>query len=88
MNDNSNDRNPIAIDSKSIEYDLNENQSRSKSDSTVSDIGFKNKMALAWTTLKDKSIHSFFQAHKLVRFCPNRPWVPPLKRVIEKMKTE
>ena len=41
------------IDSKSIEDDDICIQSRSLPDPTVSDIDFKNKMALVWTTLKN-----------------------------------
>ena len=43
----------ISIDSKSIEYDVIEIQSRSISDPTFSDIDFKNKMAWVWFTLKN-----------------------------------
>jgi len=42
----------MSNDSKSIEYDVIEIQSRSVSDPALSDIGFKNKMAWVWTTLK------------------------------------
>ena len=38
--------------SKSIEYDVIENQNRSLSDPTLSAIDFKNKIAWVWTTLK------------------------------------
>ena len=40
------------IDSKSIEDDVIQIQSRSMSDPTFSDIEFKIKMAWIWTTLK------------------------------------
>ena len=42
----------ISIDSKSIEYDVIEIQSRSMSDPTLSDNDFKNRMTWVWTTLK------------------------------------
>ena len=50
----------ISIDSKSIEYDVIEIQSRSMSDPTFSDIDFKNKMAWVWTTLKDTLVSDFW----------------------------
>ena len=40
------------INLKTIEDDVIQIQSRSMSDPTLSDIHFKNKMALVWTTLK------------------------------------
>ena len=42
----------FSIDPKSIEYLVIEIQSRSISDPTLSDIDFKNKMAMVWATLK------------------------------------
>ena len=44
------------IDSQSIEDDVIRIQSRSMSDPTLSDIDFKNKMALAYTTVKQIGI--------------------------------
>ena len=43
----------ISINRKSIEYDVIEIQSRSLSDPTLSDINFKNKMALVRPTLNN-----------------------------------
>ena len=42
----------MMIVSKLIEHDFIQSQSRSMSDPALSDIDFKNKMALVWTTLK------------------------------------
>ena len=44
------------IDSKLIEDDAIQIQSRSMSDTTLSDIDFKYKIALVWTTLKNLKI--------------------------------
>ena len=43
------------MDSKSIENNVIQIQSRSMSDPLLSDIDFKNKMAWVWTTLNCKS---------------------------------
>ena len=47
----------FSVDSKSIEDDVIQIQSRSMPDPTLSDIDFKNMVDLVWTTLKIK--HSF-----------------------------
>ena len=44
------------LDSKSIEAEVIQNQSRLMSDPTLSDIDFKNKMAWVWTTLNQIEI--------------------------------
>ena len=51
----------ISIDSKSIEQDIIEIQSRSMSDPTFSDIDLKNKMAWVGTTLNLERFYGDFQ---------------------------
>ena len=59
------------IDYKSIKDDIIHIQSRSMSDPTFSDIDFKKKMALVWTTLNFSN--TFWHFSKIL--CSNLEWM-------------